>query len=94
MKTENITKYMCDCCGKTEYIPTKETSPMQQYRLPMRYITETGRDAGYTNQCVDLCKDCLRDLASTISQHYELYSVAYGGVVMKRRAENGKRNDN
>jgi hypothetical protein len=91
MKTENLTKYVCDCCGKEEYVNAKESSPFQQYRLPMKYYTETGRDMGLTNQCVDLCRKCLSDLAIVLSKHYELHCVAYGGVVMKRRADNEQR---
>jgi hypothetical protein len=87
MKTENITKYVCDCCGKYEYVGAKDPSPLQQYRLPMKYYTETGKDCGLTNQSVDLCSDCLRDLATILSKHYELYCIAYSGVEMKRRAE-------
>ena len=89
MKTENLTKYVCDCCGKEEYVKAEESSPFQQYRLPMKYYTETGQDSGFTNQSVDLCRDCLKDLAIVLSKHYELYCVAYGGVVMKRRANDG-----
>ena len=88
MKTENIVKYVCDCCGKVEYVNAKDGSPLQQYRLPMKYYSETGRDMGLTNQEVDLCRDCLRDLEDVLSKHYELRCVAYYGVEMKRRKTN------
>lgn len=87
MKTENLTKYVCDCCGKEAYVNAKESSPFQQYRLPMKYYTETGRDCGLTNQSVDLCHDCSKDLAFVLSKHYELHCVAYGGVEIKRRVD-------
>ncbi len=93
MKTENLTKYVCDCCGKEEYVNVKETSPFQQYRLPMKYYTATGRDCGLTNQSVDLCLNCLKDLACVLSTHYELHSVAYGGIVMKRRTDDERTAD-
>jgi hypothetical protein len=85
MKTDNLTRYTCDCCGKCEYATKSETSPMQQYRLPMKYYDETGRNHGLTNSAVDLCKDCSRDLESILSAYYEMYSQAYVGVQMKKR---------
>lgn len=94
MKTENLTKYMCDCCGKTEYTTKNETSLIQQFRLPMKYCSETGKDMGYTNQAVDLCSNCLRELALNLTKHYRLYCVAYGGVTMERWADDGTRTDN
>ena len=85
MKTENIVKYVCDCCGKVEFVNAKDGSPLQEYRLPMKYYSETGRDMGLTNQSVDLCRGCLRELADVLYKNYELWCVAYGGLTMKRR---------
>jgi hypothetical protein len=85
MKTDNLTRYTCDCCGKCEYAPKGETAPMQQYRLPMKYYDETGRNHGLTNQSVDLCSDCLRELEQVLSEHYDIYCQAYVGVKMVKR---------
>ena len=30
MKIENLTNDTCDVCGKSEYLPAKESSPMQE----------------------------------------------------------------
>lgn len=89
MKTENLTRYTCDCCGKCEYADKSESSPMQQYRLPMKYYDETGRKNGLTNQSVDLCSDCLCELERILSVHYNMYCQAYVGTTMKRRADDG-----
>lgn len=86
MKTENLTRYTCDLCKKTEYLGKNDANPMQQYRLPMKYYDECGRDHGMTNQQVDLCADCLRELGRVLSEHYDMCCIAYVGVRMKRRA--------
>jgi hypothetical protein len=87
MRTDNLIRYTCDCCGKCEYASKGETSPMQQYRLPMKYYDETGRNQGYTNQSVDLCSDCLREVERILSVHYDMYCQAYAGVQMIKRKE-------
>lgn len=86
-KTENLTKYTCDVCGKEEFVNKGDSAPMQEYRLPMKYYTETGREHGLTNQRVDLCSECLQRLECDLSEHYDMYMVAYGGVVMKRKEQ-------
>ena len=85
MKTDNLTRYTCDCCGKCEYTTKDQTSPMEQYRLPMRYYDETGRNRGLTNQSVDLCDDCSRELERILLPSYDMYVQAYAGVTMKLR---------
>ena len=85
MKTENLTKYTCDACGKSEYLDKKESSPMQEYRLPMEYLDECGRRHGLTNARVDLCSKCANQLAQNLSKYYDIYSMAYAGVTMKSR---------
>jgi hypothetical protein len=86
-RAENLTKYTCDICGKNEYAKKNDAAPMQEYRLPMKYYTETGKFSGMTNQRVDLCSDCSRELERTLSEHYDMYMVAYGDVVMKRKEQ-------
>ena len=76
---------LCDCCGKCEYAPKGESAPMQQYKLPMKYYDETGRKHGLTNQSIDLCSDCLRELEQVLSEHYDIYCQAYVGVKMVKR---------
>ena len=85
MKTENLTKYTCDACGISEYVDKKESSPMQEYRLPMKYYDESGRNHGLTNASVDLCSKCAHELEHHLSKHYDIYSMAYAGVTMTRR---------
>ncbi len=91
MKTENLTKYTCDACGKSEYVDKKDSSPMQEYRLPMKYFDESGRQYGLTNARVDLCSDCAHELEQNLFKHYDIYSMAYAGVTMTRRADNEQR---
>lgn len=86
MKTENLTRYTCDLCKKNEYVNKDDAKPMQEYRLPMRYYNEYGTQHGLTNQRVDLCSDCLRELERVLSEHYDMCFIAYEGVRMNRRA--------
>lgn len=85
MKTENLTKYTCDSCGTSEYVTKDSPNPMQEYRLPMKYYSETGRHQGFTNQKVDLCSKCAHELEHILSLHYDIFSQAYMGVKMERR---------
>lgn len=85
MKTENLTKYTCDACGKSEYVDKKDSSPMQEYRLPMKYFDESGRQHGLTNEKVDLCSECAHELELNLFKHYDIYSMAYVGVTMVKR---------
>lgn len=87
-KTENLIKYTCDICGKNEYAKKDDARPMQEYRLPMKYYDETGRQHGLTNQKIDLCSECLRELEHNLSKHYEMSCVAYLGVKIERKADN------
>jgi hypothetical protein len=84
MKAENLTKYTCDFCGKSEYVKKDDPRPMQEYRLPMKYYTETGREQGMTNQAVDMCRECAEELVRNLSKHYKLCSIAYFGVQAER----------
>lgn len=84
MKVENLTKHICDMCGKTEYSKKSENSPMQEIRLPMKYYDERGRLHGLTNQSVDICSECFEVLESDLSKHYDMKFVAYIGVEIKR----------
>ena len=84
MKVENLTKYTCDVCGKTECVPSKESYLMQEIRLPMKYYDETGRQHGLTNQRIDICSECFKTLESDLSKHYDMCLIAYGGVQIKR----------
>ena len=84
MKVENLTKHICDVCGRIEYAKKGESSPMQEIRLPMKYYDETGRNHGLTNQRIDICSECFKVLESDLSKHYDMYCVAYGGVEIKR----------
>ena len=85
MKKENLTEYTCDVCGKSVYVNKDDARPMQEYRLPMKYYTETGKESGFTNSTVDLCSECARELESILSKYYDIRCVAYCGVEMKRR---------
>lgn len=89
MKNENLIEYICDACGKHEYANNKESAPMQQYSLPMKYFDETGRQHGLTNQKVDLCSVCARKLESVLSERYSIGYVAYSGVHMKAYESEG-----
>ena len=93
MKTEQLTKYTCDACGYYEFVGKDDPRPMQEYRLPMKYYAENGRQLGLTNQKVDLCSACLAELEQILSKHYDICSIAYEGVRMKRRADNEQRAD-
>ena len=84
MKGENLTKHICDVCGRIEYAKKGESSPMQEIRLPMKYCDETGRSHGLTNQRIDICSECFKVLESDLSKHYDMYYVEYGGVEIKR----------
>ena len=84
MKVENLTKHICDVCGKIEYAKKDETSPMQEIRLPMKYYDETGRQHGLTNQRIDICSECFKVLEKDLSKHYDMCCIAYGGVEIKR----------
>lgn len=84
MKVENLTKHICDVCGKIEYAKKDESSPMQEIRLPMKYYDETGRNQGLTNQRIDICSECFKVLESDLSKHYDMAYVAYSGVEIKR----------
>ena len=84
MKSENLTKYTCDVCGKSEYVPSKESSPMQEIRLPMKYYDETGRQHGLTNERVDMCSACFCALERDLSEKYDMCSISFGGVRIKR----------
>ena len=86
MKIENLTKYTCDVCGKSEYVKKEACSPMQEIRLPMKYYDETGRQHGLTNQKVDICSECFKTLESDLSKHYDMRFIAYGGVEIKRHS--------
>lgn len=92
MKTENITKYVCDVCKKIEYVSGKESSPMQEIRLPMKYYDECGRQHGLTNQKIDICHECFAALERDLSQHYEMSCIAYGGAEIERRSNDEKSN--
>lgn len=85
MKVENLTKHICDVCGKIEYTKKDQTSPMQEIRLPMKYYDETGRQHGLTNQRVDICSECFKVLESDLSKHYDMWVIVYCGVEIKRR---------
>lgn len=84
MKVENLTKYICDVCGKIEYAKKDKSSPMQEIRLPMKYYDETGRNQGLTNQRIDICSECFKALESDLSKHYYMSYCAYIGVEIKR----------
>jgi hypothetical protein len=84
MKLDNLTKYTCDVCGKTEYVSAKEPSPMQEIRLPMKYYDETGRAQRLSNQRVDMCSNCFEALEKDLSKHYDMRCIAYIGVEIKR----------
>ena len=84
MKTENLTKYTCDVCGKSEYVKKDDYSSIQEIRLPMKYYDETGRQNGLTNQKVDICSECFKVLESDLSKHYDMCLIAYCGVEIKR----------
>lgn len=86
MKVENLTKHICDVCGKIEYAKKDERSPMQEIRLPMKYYDEAGRNHGLTNQRIDICSECFKVLASDLSKHYDMCCVAYSGVEIKRHS--------
>lgn len=86
MKTENLTKYTCDACLKSEYVGKYKVRPMQEYSLPMKYYNENGRCIGLTKENVDLCGDCAAVLEQILSKYYDICSTAYLGVSMKRRA--------
>lgn len=89
MKAENLTRYICDICGKTEYARKDERPQMQEIRLPMKYYDETGRQHGLTNQRIDICPACFKTLESDLSEHYFMSSIAYVGVEIKRHDEKG-----
>ena len=84
MKVENLTKHICDVCGKIEYVKKDENSPMQEIRLPMKYYDEAGRNHGLTNQRIDICSECFETLENDLSNYYDMCCIAYGGVEIKR----------
>ena len=84
MKVENLTKYICDVCGKIKYAKKDESSPMNEISLPMKYYDETGRNQGLTNQRIDICSECFKALESDLSKHYYMSYCAYVGVEIKR----------
>lgn len=86
MKIENLTKYTCDVCGKSEYANKSESSPMQEICLPMKYYDETGRQHGLTNQKIDICSECFKTMERDLSDHYDMCLIAYSGVEIKRRS--------
>lgn len=85
MKVENLTKYTCDVCGKSECVTKGERSPMQELRLPMKYYDEKGRQQGLTNQRIDICSDCFKTLENYLSKGYDMKIFAYVGVSIKRK---------
>jgi hypothetical protein len=91
MKVENLTKYTCDACGRYELVGKNESNPMQEYRLPMKYYAENGKQCGLTNSKVDLCSDCAKKLEKILSKHYDICFIAYEGVRMNRRADDEQR---
>ena len=91
MKTDNLVRYTCDVCKKEEYVNEGQSAPMERYRLPMKYYSETGREQGLTNQAVDLCRKCARGLVNALLNHYDMRSIAYVGVQIEKKggADNG-----
>ena len=87
MIKENLTEYTCDVCKKSVYAKQDDARPMQGYRLPMKYYTENGVQRGLTNQTVDLCGECARELESVLSQYYDVCCIAYCGVRMEKRKD-------
>lgn len=84
MKVENLTIYTCDVCGKIGCVSAKESSPMREICLPMKYYDETGRQQGLTNQRIDICSECFKVLENDLSKTYDMCCTAYVGVQIKR----------
>lgn len=84
MKVENLTQCICDICGKSQFIGKNDINPLNTYRLPMKYYTETGKCQGLSNQAIDLCADCAAELERNLSEHYDMCCIAYEGVHIER----------
>lgn len=85
MIVKNLVRYTCDMCGKEEYANEGESATMEKYRLPMKYYSETGKDQGLTNQQVDLCRKCTRELVNALLDHYDMCCIAYEGVQIRKK---------
>lgn len=84
MKVENLTKHICDICGKIEYLDKGKKSPLCAVYLPMKIYDETGRQRGISAKGIDICPECLRTLENDLSQHYVMSFVSFVGVEIKR----------
>ena len=87
-KDVKFIRFTCDVCKKnfdineiqdTKDIPTKELV------LPVKYYTETGSFVRVTTKKVDVCQECLEKMENDLSQLYDMSSIAYGGVNIKRK---------
>lgn len=84
MKIENLTKYICDICGKSECAKKDAAPPMQEIRLPMKYYDEAGGRHELTNQRADVCSECFFVLACDLSERYNMRFIANHGVEIDR----------
>ena len=81
----NLIRCTCDVCKRSFDVKKTEENPLKRLILPIKYYTETGSFSRVTTDNVDVCKDCLVQMETDLSEHYEMSSVAYGGVSIKRK---------
>ena len=75
----------CDMCGKTVELRSKK-EPLDTVKLPMDYYTEDG-SREFTVSQFSMCDDCLDEMREYLRGKYDIYEMAYGGVMASKKED-------
>lgn len=85
MKTE-IIRHTCDACKKDIDVKKEDLkNPLRELVLPMKHYGEMGFYQKIITDKIEVCEDCLKQIESDLSHYYDMSSVDYMGVQMKRK---------
>ena len=81
----NVIRCTCDVCDKSFDVKEEKDNPLTELVLPMCSYDESGNFLKVSADKVDVCEVCLSQMEKDISEHYDISTMFYVGVKIKRK---------